>query len=31
MDSGSESLVNGLVERAWLMDCGMKSLVNGLW
>ena len=28
MDCGRESLVNGLVGRAWLMDCGMKSLVK---
>ena len=31
MDSGSESLVNGLVVRAWLVDSGRESLVNGLW
>ena len=31
MDCGRESLVNGVVERAWLMDCGKESLVNGLW
>ena len=31
MVCGKESLVNGLVERAWLMDCGRESLVNGLW
>ena len=27
MDCGKESLVNGLVGRAWLMECCMESLV----
>ena len=31
MDCGNEILDNGLVVRAWLMDCGKESLVNGQW
>ena len=31
MDCGKESLVNGLVGRAWLMECCMESLVSGQW